>query len=102
MRLGPFVGYHNADFRGRLVNGGEIEAAYNLGEFLELPSEGFVLAIPGCHAPARFLRRAQVWHFMKLLRGGIGVAPEVHADASRCQSGVHLRAVVCSNTVGRK
>src|SRR5437879_4167150 len=96
----PLIRNHNPNICWCRGNAGEIKLADYLGNFLELPGQRLVLPIPGCHAPAGLLGSTQVRDLVKLLRGCVGIAPKIHADAARANARIYLRTII-GGEIGR-
>ena len=102
VRLGPLVRNHDANIGKGGRDAREIKLADDLRKLLKLLGERFVLPVPSGHSPAGFLGGAQIRHFTELLRGGIGVTPQIDANTPRTQSRVHLRAIVGRDSLWRE
>src|SRR3974377_356854 len=98
VNLCPFVWDQNSDLSRCWSGASEIQWSDDLGDLLELVCQWLVLAIPGSHAPAGFLRCAQIWNLVELLRRGVGVTPEIDADAACADPGIDLGPVVSGHS----
>src|SRR5581483_3050834 len=100
--FGPFLRNDDARIGPCWCQVGKIKLPHDERDLLELAREEFALSIPGRHAPAGFLRSAQIGIFVELLGRCVRVTPQVDSDAAGSDSRVDLCPIVSGHPLWRK